>query len=166
MLHFKSYQPTTLGLQLLAVVLVYHHLCCEYGSSAGVVGWYNGRPSQLVNGQTLDGCLIANLNFDSDDESALIIESFSRPVSLLDTDSCRVTITAPAGINIVLSILESSRNSTPSYLYVADVGLCANRSDGVCHNRWVSSCYFCALFNSRIEKLLTFKCQGVLLHIQ
>ena len=115
-----------LGLFLLVAV----------SSNAIIIRWSDGgeetaqRHVDEEAEEILDACNISSINFDGHNPKDAHIQSLA-PETRHESDDdpgkgmCVVNVTAPPGVSIVLNILETFDNVTPSYLFVEKFGSCS-----------------------------------------
>ena len=104
-------------------------------SNTAIIEWKDGDETDHRNGddEILEVCNISSINFDAHDPNESVIIQRSTPPSFYDQQTiCVVNVTAPPGISIILNILETFDNTTPSYLFVEKFGLCSRTG---CYDR-------------------------------
>ena len=128
---------------LINAVVNFIIIFLDHGHGFVSVKWFNGQESFATEGEVLDACKVSDISFASEDlnEHVILESSTHRPYTTstkyLDlhdfggdfanifeyvvqviTTYCKVNVTVPPDQNIILTILESSNNDVPSYLYV------------------------------------------------
>ena len=125
---------------LINAVVNFIMIFLDHGHGFVSVKWFNGQESFAAEGEILDACKVSDISFVSEDhnEHVILESSTHRPYTTrtkyLDlgvddadyvdyvvqviTTYCKVNVTVPSDQNIVLTILETSNNDVPSYLYV------------------------------------------------